>query len=294
MRNAAALATNSMVSGRKIVLETQEIPPMPVVAAKVVRMTSDPDRVDFKELSRTIAADAALCSRIIRIANSPFFGLPTKINTLSAGIRVLGLKTIKSLVVAASVKQVYQRFGLTEKLLWEHSCAVSFLAMSLARHTRCPLVEESFLAGLLHDIGKVILNNMAPDQYGEVMRQAYNNGTPFEVVEHSLFGIDHTEAGAMVLAKWEFSELLVDIVRYHQDLDRIETWPEPQRTLGLCVALGDAISYRHMLADHLDLQDDDPLYRRPAVALGFDRERLDAFETDAKERWAQEMEAFAE
>ena len=88
MRNAAALATNSMVSGRKIVLETQEIPPMPVVAAKVVRMTSDPDRVDFKELSRTIAADAALCSRIIRIANSPFFGLPTKINTLSAGIRV--------------------------------------------------------------------------------------------------------------------------------------------------------------------------------------------------------------
>lgn len=290
----ATQAAGGAVTLRKVTLDAREIPPMPIVAGKVVSMLRDPDRVNFLELSRVIASDQALGSRIVKIANSAFFGLPNKINSLSTGLGILGLTTIKNLVLAASVKQVYKRFGLTEKLLWEHSCMTSLGAAKLARELTGRYAEEAFLAGLIHDIGKVVLTNAAPEPYARVMQLVYSENHEFSAAEIAVFGFDHSDVGGLVLAKWDFGDLIVDLVKSHHDFEAIAAWPEDKRRLGWCVALANRMARRAALAGKFEARDDDPLFRRPAEALGLDLARAKEFEARIAAEAAEEMKAFAE
>jgi len=199
-----------------VVLSGCEIPSMPNVAQQILKMITDPDTTAEK-LQSAIMADQALTARILKIANSPFYGIPRAIRTLSTAIMILGYKMIRNLVLATATRSINRRMGLTEMMLWEHSIGASIASFLIAKEVRFPDPEEAFLAGLLHDIGKQILNNYDGEKYMRVIEMAYNEGVTFYFAEKELFGFSHPEVGALVIKKWKLSEELENAIRYHHD-----------------------------------------------------------------------------
>ncbi|HAS17163.1 MAG: hypothetical protein A2Y48_02430 [Nitrospirae bacterium RIFCSPLOW2_12_42_9] len=193
-----------------------EITPMPHVAQQIIKMISDPDTTAAK-LQDVISADQALSTKILKMANSPFYGIPRAIRTLSSAIMILGYKTIRNLVFADAMKSMNKRFGLTEIMMWEHSLGASIASLLIAKEIRFPDPEEAFLAGLLHDIGKQIMNNYDSQKYMQVMERTYNEDVTYYFAEKEIFGFSHPEAGAHVVKKWKLSEELEKAIRYHHD-----------------------------------------------------------------------------
>lgn len=199
-----------------------DLPSMPGIAASVME-TVENSNASADQLREVIEQDPALAVRILKVANSSLYGFSREIQTLTHAIALLGFKAVSSLVLAASMKKVFKQFGLADKLLWEHSTVSGAAASQLARFKKVGVdPEEAFVAGLLHDLGKIALNNAARPAYQNVVQRVYNEGVSFVEAEADEFGFDHAELGGHVLAKWKLSERLEQAVRYHHSLDRLD------------------------------------------------------------------------
>ena len=145
------------ITPQELIANLGDLPPLPQVAAQVLRLATDPDSTT-DELQRVIATDQALTAQILKIANSAMFGMVREVRTLTQAIMTLGFSTIKSVVIASSAKNLYSRggTGLQERLLWEHALVAALSARAYARGFRSPRMEEAFLGGLMHDIGKSV------------------------------------------------------------------------------------------------------------------------------------------
>lgn len=201
----------------RIILKTGDIPTIPVVATRVLQLLEDP-RTTADDLARAVAADPAIAARVLKISNSSFYGCQRQIQTLSAAVMVLGFATLKSLVIAASVKEVYRPYGLIEKMLWEHSFGAGLAARIIARNLSSVNEETAFLAGLFHDIGKIIMNTTDHERFQLIMERVYNEKVPFWEAEGENFPWTHSDVGALVMKKWNFPAELVTAVRHHHDL----------------------------------------------------------------------------
>ena len=153
---------------KAIIDSTCDLPPMPLVASRIVSLASDLN-TDSKILERAILADQALTAKILKIANSSFYGCIRAINTVAAAIVLIGFKGIKTLALAASLESFYRRMDLTEKMLWEHSVGAAIAAHLLSKKLHC-YAEEAFVGGLMHDIGKVILHTQLNEAFSEIVQ----------------------------------------------------------------------------------------------------------------------------
>jgi putative nucleotidyltransferase with HDIG domain len=198
------------------IMSAGDLPTIPVVATKVMQLIES-DRATADELSRVVSSDPAVAARVLKISNSSFYGRQGTIQNLSAAIVLLGFNTLKSIVVTASVRQVYQPFGLTEKMLWEHSFGAGLAARIIASRTGRVDQEEAFLAGLFHDIGKVIMNSQDRAKFLMVMERSYNEEIPFNEAEKSIYHFSHEEVGSLVIKKWNFPTVLTETVLRHHD-----------------------------------------------------------------------------
>jgi putative nucleotidyltransferase with HDIG domain len=199
------------------IMSAGDLPTIPVVAMKVMQLMES-ENATAEELAKVVASDPAVAARVLKISNSSFYGCQRQIQSLSMAIVVLGFSTLKSLVVAASVKQVYKPFGLTEQMLWEHSFGAGLAARIIASSTRLANEEEAFLAGLFHDIGKTIMNTLDRDKFQMVMQKSYNDGLAFEDAEKSVYPFTHEEVGAYVIKKWNFPDILFSTIMQHHKL----------------------------------------------------------------------------
>jgi putative nucleotidyltransferase with HDIG domain len=206
-----------------LILSAVDLPTIPLVATKVIEMIEQED-VTIEKIAQTVSADPAVAARILKLSNSAYYGCQRQINTLSGAIMLLGFRTLKSLVVAASLKQICKRFGLTEKMLWEHAVGAAIAARIISANGKFINEETAFLAGLFHDIGKTIMNDLDPQKFQEVMMRCYNEGLPFEDAERSLYSFSHAEVGALVIRKWNFPEALSTAIMNHH------AFPNPKLT----------------------------------------------------------------
>jgi putative nucleotidyltransferase with HDIG domain len=206
------------------IMTAADLPTIPIVAIKVMQLIES-EKATAEELAKIVASDPAVAARVLKISNSSFYGCRRQIQTLSSAIVILGFSTLRSLVVAASLKQVYKPYGLTEKMLWEHSFAAGLAARIIANTTRAVNEEEAFLAGLFHDIGKIIMNTLDRGKFQEVMQHCYNEGISFRDAERSVYPFSHEEVGAYVIKKWNFPEALtVAILQHHRlEFEELET-----------------------------------------------------------------------
>lgn len=213
---AAAAAENDDL--RQLIMTTRDLPAMPHVASKVLELSGDPNTSAVK-LQQVISDDQAMAARILKIANSAMYACSRKIKTLTEAIVMLGFNSIRSLVVTSAARNLYTgqnaRMGLKERLLWEHSIGVACACRLLVQTDSPHLAEEAFLAGLMHDIGKLVLNQQAAERFDEIVQTVYNENAPFAETERALLGFDHAEVGALLVNKWKLSPMLELIIANH-------------------------------------------------------------------------------
>ncbi len=203
---------------KDIILNAKDLPAMPHVASKVLELAGNPETTAHR-LQKVIQDDQAMAARILKIANSALYGCSRKIKTLTEAIVMLGFNTIRSLVVTSAARNMYLKegktMGLKERLLWEHSigCAIACRILMSSRHPQ--LAEEAFLAGLMHDIGKLVLNQYAAEVFDEIVQEVYNDGREFIDVERELLGFDHSEVGSLLVGKWKLSPSLEEAISLH-------------------------------------------------------------------------------
>ena len=202
----------------RLIMSAGDLPTIPVVATKVMQLMQE-ENATADDLARVVASDPAVAARVLKISNSSFYGCQRQIQTLPHAVMMLGFVTLKSVVIAASAKQVYHPFGLTEKLLWEHSFGAGLAARIIATETLMVNPDEAFLGGLFHDLGKQIMNFIDKERFQEAMQRCYNEGSSFEEVERQLFPYTHEEVGALVIRKWNFPDNLVQAVMSHHTLE---------------------------------------------------------------------------
>jgi putative nucleotidyltransferase with HDIG domain len=199
----------------RIIKATGDLPTMPHVANLVIEKLAAP-ATSPQEIHTIISKDQSLAARVLRIANSPFYGYPRTITRLTDAIVIMGFNSIRSLVLTSAFQDLFKSFGLTEKLLWEHSLICASISQRIAKATGFKKTEEAFLVGLMHDIGKVILYLRVPDKMTEIIQEVYNTQeTSFIELEENVFGFNHADVGRAMAAKWNFAKEIEEAIGNH-------------------------------------------------------------------------------
>jgi putative nucleotidyltransferase with HDIG domain len=204
-----------------IAAKAGDLPPMPALAMQALQMTKD-SKVSARDLQSVITRDQALTARILRIVNSAMYALRGEVSTVSHAVAVLGMDTIRSIIMSASIQQVLQAGGakghdLGTRLLFDHSWGTAGAARILAESTRYLNTEEAFLCGLMHDIGKPILMRNFPGRYAQIMADVYAGRAGFHTLELQAFGFSHAHVGALVADRWNFPSRFSDAIGFHHD-----------------------------------------------------------------------------
>lgn len=205
------------VDFQSVVRSIGDLPPMPAVAAKVMELLGDPN-ANYSMLGDAVSSDPAVSARLLKVANSSFYSMSREIKTLDHAISVVGERTLRSLVLAASLEGMNKSYGLLEKMLWEDSIGCAIGCRILARKFSSADPEEAFLAGLFRHLGKVIMNYNDPDNYRALIEAVYSGEGFYTALEGNYFPYAHAVVGAAVLDKWNFNRSMVMTTLHHQDL----------------------------------------------------------------------------
>ena len=279
------------ITPQELIANLGDLPPLPQVASQVLRVSADPDAT-AEDLRKVISMDQALTSQILKISNSAMFGMMREVTTLTQAIMALGFSTIKSVVIASSAKNLYHRgaVGLEERLIWEHALVSALASRAFARSLRFPRVEEAFIGGLLHDIGKSVMGVKFPERYGPLLRAVYNErGTSLDL-ELETFGFDHTMVGEALVSRWNLAPGLQAAVRWHHDPSDA---PIGLRELPAIVALGNQLALEEKVGIG------DPCHLDGATAqameiLGVSPETLTGFKDGIRDAIEQDKSMIAE
>jgi putative nucleotidyltransferase with HDIG domain len=170
------------------------------------------------EIGDSLSHDPALTARLLRIVNSPYYGFATQIETVSRAITLIGTLELLDLVLATSVIRLFDDIPpelVTMDKFWEHSLYTAVIARNLAQHGRAPNTERYFIAGLIHDIGELVLFSQRPRQCAEVLRLVQEKPGDLLAAETQVFGFTHSQVGAELARAWNLPPSLVTAIRYH-------------------------------------------------------------------------------
>ena len=201
-----------ILGGQEVVLAS-----MPALLAELVDIINNP-RCSALEIARAVERDTSLTARLLRIVNSPFYGFPSRIDTISRAVTVIGSRQLTTLAVGVAAIHSFQ--GIPEELVdmrgfWEHSLMCGFACRILAGHTNTPNSERFFVSGLLHDIGRLALYKNRPRESAEALAAALAARESVERVERKAFGFDHGVLGGYMLKAWNFPFVLETSIRHH-------------------------------------------------------------------------------
>jgi putative nucleotidyltransferase with HDIG domain len=201
-----------------------KLPSLPVVVLQLLE-TFEKEQVDTHDIARRISQDQALVAKVLRVANSSFYGMQGKVASIQDAMVVLGFRNVRTLVLAAAVTGSFPancRQWFDPIIFWKHGLAVGLAARAYAAQAGVN-PEHAFTAGLLHDVGRLVLVTCFPEQYREVIaRRAACDGGLLEA-ERLVLGLDHAEVGAMLAARWKFAPAIGDAVRQHHDVGHATT-----------------------------------------------------------------------
>ena len=209
-----------------ILSHVDNLAPLPHIVTKILKLIEDSNSTakSFEELFKQ---DPVLTARLLKLVNSSYYGLRNKVSSIPQAIVMLGYKTLKNLVLAASlnrlIKGEFPGYGFKNNGLWHHSFLTATWAEKLAKTLgwEKQQAQEIFVGGLLHDIGKLIMSSYINSNLKEMLVTLIENDGNLIYAEQNLVGIDHTEIGACVAEKWNFApELIFVIQNHHNHLDK--------------------------------------------------------------------------
>ena len=200
-----------------VVWRIDEISTLPHIALKVMKVASDPES-GAADLKDVVESDAALSARLLRCVNSSAYAVRTRITNLQQAVAYLGLKQIRNLAVTASVSEMFKTDATINNYsrtgLWRHLVSVGICARMIAMRLKMPNFEDMFLAGLLHDIGIILMDQHVHESFTTIIG-SLDGKTPLAKVEREHLGFDHTTLGESVARNWVFPEPVKAAIRYH-------------------------------------------------------------------------------
>jgi HD-like signal output (HDOD) protein len=216
---AAATLSDPLSQVRTAVKSVAALATLPEVTARIVRTVEDP-KSTAAQLHTIISHDPALVTRILKVVNSSFYGLPGQIGSVERAIVLLGLNAVKNIAVAASLGQLFRGVklcdGFTAKDLWTHCMAVAVTARELARQLKLPIADEAFLAGMIHDVGILVALQLWPERVRQVCEMSKKEGAAdFCAIERQIHGFDHQQLGAALAEHWKFPRSCQLVAGYH-------------------------------------------------------------------------------
>lgn len=205
------------LNAEKIVTRVLKVAALPAVALKFSEAIKDP-LTSNNDLEKIVSEDSALASKVLMIANSALFNFPSKIDTISNAITIIGHKQLSEVILSCSVVGMFK--GIPQDIInmddfWRHSIAVATTSRILASARREQNIEKFFTAGLLHDIGKLIIFVEAGKQAAQVLSKIDESNELMHKVEKEILGFDHAKLGALLLKKWKLPDEIVSAVYYH-------------------------------------------------------------------------------
>ncbi|MEN8007607.1 MAG: HDOD domain-containing protein [Candidatus Krumholzibacteriota bacterium] len=208
-----------------ILAKVRTIPSMPSAVVKLKQYLSDPD-VSFDELAKVIEFDPGLTANLLQLANSAYFGWSGHIKTVKEAVTRLGTNRIFQMVLCMSVAPLVRKpvkgYDMGSNGLWHHSIATAICAEQLAGTLDFSNPEEAFTAGLLHDMGKILLGTFVEIDDEPIKNLVENESLSFNEAERRVLGIDHAEAAAELLQYWKLPENVVAAARWHHDPDQAD------------------------------------------------------------------------
>lgn len=200
--------------------QTNEIASIPTVAAKVLQMLEQ-DESDVRRIAHYVEQDVAISTKVVRVANSPMFGLRIPVASISQAIMTIGLARVTNIVLGVSIfsKFVYLRTLARDFLekFWRHSAATATLARAVASRAKLNFQEMEFLAGLVHDIGKLAMLQAEPERF-RILLERIESGASDELdTEQQIFGATHAEAGELIANLWRLPSFVQGAIRLHHE-----------------------------------------------------------------------------
>lgn len=204
---------------RRILLAIEEIPALPEISRQVEALLDD-DRVPLGKLAEVIEKDVALAVRIVKFANSPFYGTLSRVSSIDHALAILGLREVRAILMAVSVSRVFPAAKGSKDFdragFWRHSVATSQIAKYLARQFRVGREDTLFFAGLIHDLGKLVLDEYLHSRFQAIIRTVVQQHTTFSKAEKETVGVAHYHIAAKLLQKWQFPvNILMPIFFHH-------------------------------------------------------------------------------
>jgi putative nucleotidyltransferase with HDIG domain len=200
--------------------ELQDLPPLPAVIVRVMQTVNDPT-TSASDLNRLISADQALASKVLRLVNSSYYGFPRKIATITNAVVILGFNTVRNLTTSLGVFNAFnargQKTALSRDAFWAHSMGVAVAAGVIARRKGIGTksIEEVFIGGLMHDLGKLFLDQYFPDQYAIAIKLAGAAKISIWEAEKTALGVGHALVGKRIAEKWNLPHSLTSMITLH-------------------------------------------------------------------------------
>jgi HD-like signal output (HDOD) protein len=204
-----------------LVQQLNSLPTLPSVIVRVNEQLNNP-KTSALELARTILGDQALTARLLRLVNSPFYGFPRRISTVTEAVTILGFQPVRNLLLTSSVVDLLATEDTPEfspTALWEHSVGTAVTAGLLARYTRHEEQEEVFVAGLLHDVGKLVMFHCISKDYVKVIETGRTEDLTLRAAEQKLLGYAHDQVGRLLAERWKLPVRLSEAIGCHHRPD---------------------------------------------------------------------------
>jgi putative nucleotidyltransferase with HDIG domain len=230
--------------------------PIPQIVLKIIRMIQD-DSYGMMDLAKEVRQEQVITAKIIRLCNTAFFQQKVKVDSIDRALAVLGEKRLLQLVISASMEDFFPKeaggYSLCKGGLFNHAVGTAILAERLAVITGRVSAEIAYTAGLLHDIGKVALDQYMGLVYPLFYRKIQVGDDSLINVESDIFGATHTDVGGLLAERWAMPERLTEVIKFHHEPEKASISPELVHT----VYLADLILSRFMVGNELDRLDTD-------------------------------------
>ncbi|MFH1862296.1 MAG: HDOD domain-containing protein [bacterium] len=225
--------------------EIQELPTLPKIAVEVSEVISDP-LFSMEDLEKVILQDPALSTKVLRVANSAYYCFRIPITTIRRALTILGLKGIQQIVLSISVIKAFEpRLGqatFDREAFWQHSASTGAVTFAFSEKLKTldnralrSASEAAFISGLLHDLGKIVLDTYFHEDFEKVLSLVATEKLPMIEAERNVFGADHAIVGGWIAKHWRLPENVISAIRYHHEPEN----SQDHHILVCCVHLGD-------------------------------------------------------
>lgn len=249
-------AENTKLIVDKAIGAIGDLATLPEVTIKIIEIVEDP-KSTARDLHEVIKNNPALSVKVLKVVNSAFYGLPSQVASLDRAIILLGLSAVKNIAIAASIARLFKGKRISEQFsaadLWRHSVAVAVTARSLAKCSPHPVMsDEIFVAGLIHDIGMLVVRQSFPDQFAEVIRRCSEGGVNFLECERQVVGADHQAFGVGLTTRWKFPRHLRAAVGFHHNPESLSVELQNMATV---IQMADVLCCQERIGFYLTAQD---------------------------------------